>query len=440
MRVTRQTIYILLAVALLAASNALDTPLLLGQEPLEFEVLTGREISGNESRSYVSSSSPGDQFAGMSVRRRRRVRSRPVSHPNVTQPEVTRSYAPRHMRFAGGRKVGDTTVIESAPGNTVYEEVGGVMPVPEPCHDGSCGPVGCDSCGGHGCYNCIPCPKFSLKNMQFIVGAQGFLSPRDMNTADIGARAQGQVANPHESFGFHGGVNWGFHFPCVTPEIAFQLGALFVGSNYNGELSTFDKRNQTFITGGVYRRVDWGLQGGLVLDYVDDDWYVDHQLLQIRGEVSWVFQNCFEFGFNFASATNTSQSIAQYGAALPGVPFSETRKALDYYRFFIRQRFQRGGVGRLFAGWTEDGDGLVGADFTAPISCDWAVRGGFTYVSPQNDLVHIPNANANYDNELWNVSVSLVWFPGGFDNVYCKYNRPLFNVADNGTLLQKIQR
>jgi hypothetical protein len=277
--------------------------------------------------------------------------------------------------------------------------------------------------------------------MQFLIGAQGVLSPRDMFSA------QSPIADqPNSSFGFHGGANWGFHLPCSSPEIAFQLGALFTSSNYDGEFSTFDKRTQTFVTGGIYRRVDWGLQGGLVIDYLNDEWYADHQLIQLRGELSWVFQNCFEFGFNFAGGTKTSQSDAIYNAVSPDQLYSETREALDTYRFFARQRLQRGGEGRIYAGWTEDGDGLVGADVTLPISCDWGVRGAFTYVSPKDDLVGRPldpippGTNVNFDNELWNVGVSLIWYPGGFDETFCKYNRPLFNVADNGSFLQKINR
>lgn len=437
MTFTRQSLCWSLAIGLLVSSAAIQAQRLSGQEPKEFEVLTGRVVPSS-SGAVPEMSSPGNQLNGLSMRRRR---IRTVSHPNVAQLETSGTYVPSRFRRTAVQQIDGTPVIQGGPHNTVYEGVMEEMPMKggAPCADGSCGMGDCgvDACGcgdaNCGNYGFIPCPRFSLKNMQFMFGAHGFLSPRDMNTA----RLPGGFRHDNQSFGFHGGVNWGFYLPCTSKSFALQLGTLITKSNYDGSAVTTNKRDQVFLTGGIFRRVDWGLQGGLVVDYLNDRWYADHQLIQLRGEISWVFPNSFEFGFNFAGSTRLDTSVATYNAA-PGIVLNETREALDNYRFFCRQRFQRGGEGRIFAGWTEDADGLLGADMILPINCNWAVQGGFTYVIPQNDAIQNPPLNYDYDNELWNINVSIVWFPGGFDNLMHRYNRPLFNVADNGSLLQKI--
>ena len=224
--------------------------------------------------------------------------------------------------------------------------------------------------------------------------------------------------------------------PCSDLAMQFGLSANF--SNFEGATfannaalaTTTDNRYQMFVTWGIFRRVDWGLQGGVVLDYLRDDWYANMDMAQLRGEMSWVYPCAHEIGFWFAASMNTGNDTGQI--LINGVPtnVAEGWEATDMYAFFYRLRFaERGGEGRWFGGFTGDGDGLVGADIWLPINNNWSFQADYTYLLPKDT----PGVAGN-QNECWNVSFNMVWTPG-----FCSdpYNRPLFNVANNGSFIAK---
>ena len=65
-----------------------------------------------------------------------------------------------------------------------------------------------------------------------------------------------------------------------------QVGYRGVSSHYSGASFAEDSRDQGFLTAGLFRRVDWGLQGGAVVDILFDDWYYNSlTLTQLRGEL-----------------------------------------------------------------------------------------------------------------------------------------------------------
>ena len=82
------------------------------------------------------------------------------------------------------------------------------------------------------------------------------------------------------------------------------------------------------------------------------------------------------------------------------------------------------------AGFTGNGEGLIGADFKVPLTVSWALQGEFTYLIPKDGS----NRQAHLQ-EAWNVGISLVWYPGVRKAVGNDYFRPLFDVADNGTFI-----
>ncbi|MBI2479494.1 MAG: hypothetical protein HYV60_12930, partial [Planctomycetia bacterium] len=274
--------------------------------------------------------------------------------------------------------------------------------------DGKGAVVGSDCCGGSGCFQCmsIPCPTICFDNFEVFAGVQGFTGP--VNRGETG------------SFGFHEGFNWGAPVPCFGA-LGAQIGLQATQSNLSGAESTDETRHQLFLTGGLFRRVDWGLQGGIVFDYLSDDWYANTSLAQLRGEMSWVFPCLHELGFWFATFSN-------------GTTATETFESTDLYALFYRHHFEalEGANASLYAGWTGDSDGLIGANMHLPLSCDWALEGGFAYLIPEQAT---GTAGRGHAEESWNVAMSLVWYPGARSAIGNDYYRPLFNVANNGSFM-----
>jgi hypothetical protein len=293
--------------------------------------------------------------------------------------------------------------------------------------EGACGEGGGCGQGEGGCGQCggclIPCPHVCMRNIQLFTGVQGFTGPP--NLASTG------------SFGFHEGINWSNRLPCMPcRNISMQIGARFTQNNLDGADFTPDSRTQTFLTGGLFRRVDCGLQGGVVLDYLNDDWYVETELLQLRAEVSWVYPECHEIGLWVATSLRTADVtwVTEDEVGDP-VTVTELRDSTDMYLAFYRRRFAdcRGGAGRLYAGFTGYGDGLFGGDILLPINGPWALQSEFMYLAPnRTNYAEGPNRD-----ESWNVSISVVWYPRAGREGWETSARPLFDVAGNGTMMIK---
>jgi hypothetical protein len=290
---------------------------------------------------------------------------------------------------------------------------------------------GCDPCrGGWGGWGacmwvplCIFVPRPPLDGLELHSGVQGFTGP-----ANRGAGG---------SFGFHEGFNWGIP---LAGFFATQWGANWTQNNFDGTFLSADSRHQTFATGGLYRRVDWGFQGGVVVDYLHDEWDYSADLLQLRGELSYLWCGRNELGFWFTAGLNDSENLAMRqpvdaGASLRVIDTTTTLEVNDIYAFFFRRQFACGGQGRLFGGFTSNSQGLVGGDAMLPLNPCWSLRSSFIFAAADgNDTTVDPG----FGGESWNVSISLVWTPfarGGNGPNYC---RPLFNVADNGSFLTRL--
>jgi hypothetical protein len=324
---------------------------------------------------------------------------------------------PIETSLRGGPISGGSMPIELGPGEFIVEGNGKAIPG-ELMFEGF---EGGDCCGGGGCAQCclIPCPVLSLDNFEFFTGVHGFTGPKN----------RGQSG----SFGFHGGFNWGAPIPCSAGSLGAQIGVNAAFSNFSGGSFTEQDRNQIFVTGGLFRRVDWGLQGGLVVDYQTDRWYTDTDLAQVRGEVSWMFPCTHELGFWFTADTNDDTQISTFSGTTSSV--SETWRATNLYAFFYRHRFggDDGATGRFYAGFSGESDGLIGGDLRLPLNCDWALETGFTYLVPEQAATG--SSGGGHEFESWNVGVSLVWYPGCRKAFGNDYYRPLFNVANNGSFM-----
>lgn len=291
---------------------------------------------------------------------------------------------------------------------------------PECCGAGCCEPNCCgdwNSCGPVPIWCLLPRPN--LQGFEAIAGVQGFTGPANRGGSG--------------SFGFQEGFNWGM--PLCGGCVSAQVGMLWTQSNFDGNFITPDMRNQRFLTGGLFRRVDWGLQGGVAVDYLHDEWDYQIDLAQVRGELSWKFCGPNEVGFWFTTgiaddAGGLRQPVEAGEDTFRMIDTEVEWESNDLYAFFLRRQFACGGEGRVFGGFTGYSQGLMGADFTLPLNPCWSARAGFLYLTPEdNEDAQLPD----FVQETWNVSIQLVWTPFKRIDGCANYSRALLNVADNGS-------
>ncbi|MCY2992722.1 MAG: hypothetical protein NTY19_33310 [Planctomycetota bacterium] len=349
--------------------------------------------------------------------------------------QASASYVPRTMVKAAARpSVGSVSRSASRHVATEAEEVS-----PEPMEESMLGHLTGpatdavwedDSCGEFCLEPCCAFPLLPLDNLELSAGVQGFTGP--VNRGGTG------------SFGFNEAINWGAPFPVFDHCLGVQLGARATQSNLSGGEFADSSRTQFFATGGLFRRVDLGLQGGLVFDYLDDSWYRQASLAQLRGEISWVFDCRDDMGFWFTASnrSTTSNSVIRQTVVQGGIStvqvntVSESWRATDLYAFFYRHALGecRDGEARIFGGFTGQSDGLLGIDARLPLSDTWAVEGGFIYLAPKQGTGLGPDAG--HGQESWNLGINLVWTPGRqWSQPDSEYYRPLFPVAHNGVFM-----
>ncbi|MCA9167738.1 MAG: hypothetical protein KDB23_08720 [Planctomycetales bacterium] len=287
--------------------------------------------------------------------------------------------------------------------------------------DGSCNGAcdgGCNgSCGSNLSFGPEWIPGFAVDHLSIRGGVHGFKN--ESNRGQDG------------SFGFQEGFNFGTFARNIIlpPTVGLQFGLNAMQSNLEGTSFNNAERNQTFMTVGAFRRATYGLQGGLVLDYLWDDWYYDLTVGQIRGEVSMAMNPSNSYGLWFTA--NIKDDDVQ--SIVNDVTISESWETLDIYALFFRTNMLGGGKGegRLSAGLSSDGDGILGADSRMPLTNGWALETEFLYVIPNE-----PRGGGGNDNEAWNLAINLVWYPGSLACGQClSQHRPMFDVATNGSLI-----
>jgi hypothetical protein len=281
------------------------------------------------------------------------------------------------------------------------------------CAEPSCGVAGCGDCvkprGPD--YWCFPVCFPRLKDVTFWGGVHGFRGPRDFIPA----------GQSNSNFGFQEGANVTGRAPLVGmlfPDLNYQLGVQTMQSRLHGTETSTQDRGQLFGTAGLYRRTQSGLQFGVVWDTMRDNLDEHISLDQVRYELSIKTPKGRELGFWGASSTND----ATVGA--------NTFETTDQYCGFYRWNMRGGTQARIWGGATGDGEGILGTDFYAPLNDRWSLQTGFNYLIPDE-----PDGLSGVSQESWNLGINLVWHwrKTAREGNVSPY-RPLFNVADNGTM------
>ena len=273
----------------------------------------------------------------------------------------------------------------------------------------------------------LPLFRIDWNRFEFGAGVSGFTGP--LNQVDVGNnRASGSG-----SFGFYQTVNEGRSLRrLLNWDMAAQLGVRFLQANLSDAAFFNEARQQAFVTGGLFRRVDYGLQYGTVIDYLNDDWYFQSDLVQSRSEAAWKFEGPSLLGVRYMVAwgddRTTTRTIADDGSILRQ---SLEIEAVDQYRIFYRRMIRAAGYWEIFGGATNRDDGLVGGNVQVPVRRKLVATAGFVYKIPDDS-----GANNGFVDEAWNLSMGLIYRPGGPKGCG-RYCRPLFDVADNGSFLTR---
>lgn len=318
--------------------------------------------------------------------------------------------------FSDEEYIVDQGAVPQAMGPYGHEHYGGDC---ETCghggygYDDWYGPP-CGDCGTCGLCRprCGPCGPWAWLDEFFLMGGtHAFKGPLD----------QGLTGN----FGFHEGLGTGgalwHHYG-----IGYQVGAQWVHSNFQGDRSDGgllrdSSRNQVFVTAGLFHRA-WdhhGWQWGVVYDWLQDNYYLDINLGQVRTELSYLTCCGHEIGFWGAFGVRNDQQPDD-----DDIPVRPT----DLYALFYRYTTPIGGQGRLWGGGTGSKDGLLGADFRVPVSNRFDLTGAFNYLIPGEGS----SDGTALIEESWGLSMQLVWYVGrGKHGVHHTPYRPLLGVADN---------
>ena len=278
------------------------------------------------------------------------------------------------------------------------------------------------SCDG---YYCCGVLGGILRNTQLEGGALSMRSPMDLE--DDG------------NAGAHAALNWASIRP-VFYGLNVQAGVRGVFTDFDGVFNrngftTDDSRTQFFWTAGLYFRAPIcanGWSGGVVYDSLTESYYRDYELSQLRAELSYNFTNFCEIGFRGAFALD--EDWCDFIKLGDDEYIEAKATGTSYYTLFLRKRFMEGAEVTFFGGGTEWSEGLFGASAEAPVTDSFAVRGSATFVFPTE------RGLTDREEETWNMSMGFVWYIGGNARGCSDSQRPLFDVADNGSFLQNFLR
>lgn len=269
-------------------------------------------------------------------------------------------------------------------------------------------------------------------------------------TASVGVTAFQNESNLglNGNFGTNEYLNWSMPFWNAFG-IGWQLGARGVQSNFQrstvtntntGNTFQTNARDQVFVTTGFFTRAfeGRGLQGGAVYDYLHDSYFDNVNVSQLRAETSYVW-GYHELGF--WGAFNIGEEASIFGPVTKTQGEASTE---NLYTGFYRLQFGDANEWRIWGGATASQAGIVGSSMRAPMSKSWALEGTFTYLIPGRTEQFgelVPGVTVASAPSAWNVSLNVVYYPARRSrrSLASPY-RPLFDVADNGSMIRTIGR
>ncbi len=169
---------------------------------------------------------------------------------------------------------------------------------------------------------------FDPARFEVLLGAQSFQGPLSFPRA-------GGVSGGGGRFGIHQGVQWTGPVPWVLCGwLHGQVGFRATQNQWNGSPHFDGRHDQTFFTTGLFRRVDFGLQGGVVFDLLREDTYFQTQLTQLRGNLSFAFLNQSEIGFEWARHLDSQVEREWIRGATATTALESEIVATDTNRFY----------------------------------------------------------------------------------------------------------
>ncbi len=283
--------------------------------------------------------------------------------------------------------------------------------------DCGCGGAGCGSgygcgsgCSGYGCNTTCGYVRW-WSNLSVSTGVQSFRGPVDFGL--------------NSDFGFNQSANLSMQlFPehCIGAQVGFRTTQTNLEGNVFGGESA--DRDQAFLTAGLFRRAGW-LRGGAVIDILNDEYYANYDLNQIRAELSTMLSRGGEFGVWTAVSGDSDEAFLANGN------FDVIWEPVDQYAFFYRRELCNGGNYRVWGGFTGHSDAIFGAEWLMPFSNRLAMSANFNYLIPEETSLQ------SYEQEAWNIGINFVWYPGGRSTCGdCGAGGlydAMFRVADNGS-------
>ena len=224
--------------------------------------------------------------------------------------------------------------------------------------------------------------------------------------------------------------------------LGWQIGARGIQTGFGSrslQNNVIDSRNQQFVTTGLFTRAfeGRGLQGGAAFDYLNNTGFAGTtDVKQMRGEVSYVW-GYHELGFWGAFNAGQGLGITPRGGNPPFV-----NNTVHTYNAFYRVQFGDANEWKVWGGASHEGQGYIGSILRAPMTRSLALEGVFAYLMPgESKTVTAGGAGAGVTSTFtpmaWNLGINLVYYPRGRSrrSLASPY-RPLFDVADNGTMIQ----
>ena len=267
---------------------------------------------------------------------------------------------------------------------------------------------GCDPCtAGGACGPCGPCYNW-YDYLTIFSAIDAFKGPLDLDGLN-------------GNFGKRVGVN--LALPLYAPwGLGAQIGSSAGWYDYKGTLYTGSgDRFQNFSTVGIFQRSPMGLNWGAVYDFMIDDYYSNFRFEQIRGAISYNWNPWNELGVWMSIPQKKDSAVV--GAP----PVNNTFEPLMQGAVYWQHAWNDGAWTRAHVGLAEQpGDIVWGSSSQVAINDFAALTGGFHYVLPS------AGGNTGREEEMWNVSVGVTFFPGSARRAATSPLAPLLPMADNG--------